>query len=531
MAARSESASSNAPVDSEADDLIEVLGGPLENYSAGLLRVSTKEGRLVPFRFNRTQAYIDALLEKQLDETKRVRALILKGRKVGVSTYVAARFFRRTHALTDQNAFILSHEATSAVTLFNISKRYYKNLPVSVRPMVGLSNKETLTFPALRNTYTVATAGGKGSGRSQTIQLFHGSEVAFWPNAEDHLAGALQTVGDVPGTEIILESTANGIGGVFYDMWKKAERNEGAYQAIFVPWFWDDTLQRTAPVGWEPVDEERKYVDLYKLTLEQVYWLHLKNIELGGSAGKICWKFKQEYPANAQEAFQTSGGEGLIASDLVTAARQARHIISTDYDARLLGVDTARSLSDGDLTSIIDRCGRVAGDRVFERMQTDKSAIIANRIFDLHAIHHFHRIFIDVGFNGKEVYDLLHDRGLGNILTGVAFGGEAYDKVTYKNKRAEIYDLARKWFETPGGVRCPDDNTFHSHVCSVRRKPTSENRILMLDKVAIRKEFGFSPDDFDALATTFAEKVVAPEAVGARRRSYRPHRRTSFMGG
>lgn len=530
MAASSARKFSADPVD-ETDGLLDVLGGPLENYAAGLLKVQTKEAELLPFRFNKIQAYIDALLEKQLDETKRVRALILKGRKVGVSTYVAGRFFRREHALTDQNALIMAHKADSTTTLFNVAKRFYNNLPMQLRPMVGLSNRETMTFPALRNTYTVTTAGGTGSARSQTIHLFHGSESAFWPNGDAHLGGALQTVADVPGTEIILESTANGVGGMFYNMWQQAERGEGAYQAIFVPFFWDDDCQRDHPIGWEPVDEERKYVELYGLNLKQLYWLHLKNIELGGSAGKIAWKFKQEYPANAQEAFQTTGGEGLIKSDLVTAARHAIHIVSTEMDARCLGVDTAQSLHGGDSTVFIDRCGRAAGQLVFEHMKTDKDAIIANRIFDLHATHRFHRIFIDVGFNGKDVYDRLAERGLGNILTGVAFGGEAYDKVTYKNKRAEIYDLTRKWFETPGGVRVPDDNTFHSHTCAIRRKPTSENRILMLDKAAIRKTYGFSPDDFDALATTFAEKVVSPEAVGARRSAHRQGRRRSFMSG
>lgn len=529
MAQESAARSSSNP---EPDDLLEVLAGPLEYYCAGLLKIATKKGKLVPFKLNRSQAFLHAVLEKQLEQTRRVRALVLKSRKVGISTYVAARYFRRTHALQDQTVLIQSHTAPSMTTLFNVAKRFYNHLPGNLRPMIGLWNKETITFPGLRNQYLVSTAGGTGSNRGDTIQLFHGSECAFWPNADDHLKGALQTVADVDSTEIILESTANGVGGMFYDMWIKAERGEGKFIPIFIPWFWDDDCAMQPPISWEPVGEELKLKELYNLSLAQIFWAHLKNIELGGDTGKFCWSFKQEYPSDANEAFQTTGGDGIISSDLVTSARKAIHLVSTEYDARLLGVDTARNVSEhGDNTVFIDRTGRVAGGIIFERMKTDESAIIANRIFDLQLAHHFHRIFIDVGFNGKDVFDLLVGRGLVNVLTGVSFAGEAYDKETYKNKRAEIYDLTAKWFRTPGGVRVPDDNTFHKQVTAIRRKPTSEKRILMLDKEQIRKEFKFSPDDFDALATTFAEKVVAPEAMGARRRSHRQTRGRSFMSG
>jgi hypothetical protein len=49
--------------------------------------------------------------------------------------------------------------------------------------------------------------------------LLEGSEVAFWPNARDHFAGVVHTVPDLSGTEIILESTANGVGGEFHERW------------------------------------------------------------------------------------------------------------------------------------------------------------------------------------------------------------------------------------------------------------------------------------------------------------------------
>ena len=71
------------------------------------------------------------------------------------------------------------------------------------------------------NTRLVGTAGTRDVGRSKTLQPFHGSEVAFWPNARTHFAGVLQAVPDLPGSEIILESTANGAGGEFHGRWQQ----------------------------------------------------------------------------------------------------------------------------------------------------------------------------------------------------------------------------------------------------------------------------------------------------------------------
>jgi hypothetical protein len=81
-------------------------------------------------------------------------------------------------------------------------------------------------------------------GGSSTLQLFHGSEVSVWPNAADHVAGVLQAVPDAPGTEVILESTANGVGGLFHERWQQAEAGIGDFVAIFIPWWLSDEYRR-----------------------------------------------------------------------------------------------------------------------------------------------------------------------------------------------------------------------------------------------------------------------------------------------
>jgi hypothetical protein len=188
---------------------------------------------------------------------------VLKHRKPGISSYVAARYFRRAQVVRGTGVYIMSHEATSSKTLFRISDLFYRKLPAEYRPYRGRSSKTSMEFTLMESFYETATAGAVATGRSQTPQLFHGSEVAHWKNAEDHMSSSVQAVPSEPGTEIILETTAKGIGGTFYDMWIKAERGEGDYIAIFFAWFEDADCARPAPEGWTPTGDEAEMQDLY----------------------------------------------------------------------------------------------------------------------------------------------------------------------------------------------------------------------------------------------------------------------------
>lgn len=540
-AAASSAASPADPVQ-EVEDLVSLLGGPLEIYSASLLRIVPKEGqKVIPLVLNQAQLEVHRQLEEQLARTKKVRALILKGRQQGISTYVAARFWRRQHVIPATNVYILSHEQTSTDHLFNMAKRYHRLLPDSVKPVKGKDGAGEMTFPVMDCSYSVGTAGSKETGRSKTPQLFHGSEVALWKNADTHLAGVLQGVPDAPGSEIILETTARGVGGAFYNKWQQAKRGIGEYIAIFIPWYWDKNYRAEPPADWQPDGEWVEYQQLYKLDRQQIYWAYLKSIDLSAAEGsgapdKIFWLFRQEYPGNPDEAFQAASSGGLIRPELVLRARQATHVVVDDLAPKLLGVDVARNVVAGDMTEFISRQGRVLGGLVFESMRTDDTMKIVNRIVRHHEEHHFDMIFIDVVGVGAGVYDRLRELGYGSRVMGVNFGDEASRPDRYANKRAECWCLYRDWYNTPGGVLVPNDDTLQSHSTCVKWEPDAHNRTKLKPKKDIRKEFGFSPDKGDAAAVTFAAPVVKHSSLQRLRRggygheNSRHHRRGSFMG-
>lgn len=304
--------------EARAAALFERFRTDLPFYAPRALRIRTKAGAIRPLRLNSAQIQIHQRMEAQRERTGRVRVLILKGRQQGASTYVQARFFWKVTHRRGARAYILTHQDDASANLFGMAQRFYQNAPPELKPVLGAANAKELHFSELDSGYKVSTAGSKGTGRSDTIQLFHGSEVAYWPNAETHVTGALQAVPDAPGTEVVLESTSAGPLGVFYDRCMAALAGETDYELIFIPWFLQEEYRRPAPPDFVPTGEEADYAEKHGLDLEQICWRRAKVRELGG-----MHNFRREYPADPEEAFRVEAPGALWKRDLLDACRVA----------------------------------------------------------------------------------------------------------------------------------------------------------------------------------------------------------------
>lgn len=481
-----------------SDDVRKRLADDFSYYAPRCLKIRTKSGQVGHFQPNKAQSYIHAKLEDQLQKTGKVRALILKGRQQGCSTYVSARYYHQvTHRLGCQ-VFILTHEAEATDNLFNIPKRYHDNLPAEIKLKTLLESSRALVFDGIDSGYKVGTAGNKRTGRSSTIQLFHGSEVAFWDNDREIMAGALQAVSDEEGTEVILESTANGVGNMYYEMCMDALRGEGDYQLVFVPWFWQDEYQKKVPEGVEFTPEEREYARLYTLSPEQLYWRRIKTKELGSE-----WMFMQEYPATAVEAFQVSGQDSFIkAQDIMNARKSNVH--TTAQDPLILGVDPARYGEDR--SAIIWRKGR----KQYKHEVAPKQDLMAlvGRVHQIILEDNPDAVFVDIGGLGAGVYDRLIELGHRSIVRSVNFGSKALNDAKYKNKRIECWGLLREWIEE-GINEIEDDDAMQADLIAPTYTHDSNNRIVLERKEDMKKRGLKSTDLGDALALTFAQPVVS----------------------
>ena len=489
-----------------------------EYFAKTCLKIVDKEGNLAPFILNKEQKILHEAAENQLEEKGKVRLIVLKGRQQGVSTWTAARFYWklwRTQQGKSLRSFILTHKDEATDNLFGMTKRYHDNLPEHMRPPTLKSNAKELVFADTGCNYTVATAGGVEIGRSLTLHFVHSSEVAFWPNAEMHVASMLNTaLSKADGTESIIESTANGIGNVYHRYWIDAIKGESIYKAVFLAWFLHEEYKLDCPEDWDPPQEFLECGQLYELTWEQLYWAYETNREFATAAGlphdKFTPKFKQEYPCNAEEAFQTSGDSFIPAISVVRARKPETTKIGTG--PIILGVDPART---GDKVGIIDRCGRRAGERIVERWEPGGNLVyLAQRV--AHVIDKIRpdAVCIDVGGNGAGVYDNLLEFGYGNIIHAINFGskpigrGPTGDEL-YLNRRAEMYDNLRHWLESEGGVQIPDDDSLQMDLTAAKMGPgatryNTNNELVLEEKAKIKERLGFSPDLGDALALTFS---------------------------
>jgi hypothetical protein len=489
------------PLDDTQKRILQRLKDDFEHYAPRCLKIRTKSGEILPFGLNKAQAHIHARIEQQRRELGYVRAIILKGRQQGCSTYIEGRFYWKVTHRFGVRAFILTHEEEATKNLFEMARRYYDNCPSIMRPRTEASNARELVFAELDSGYRLGTAGNKAVGRSSTIQYLHGSEVAYWANAAEHAKGIFQAVPHERDTEIILESTANGVGNYFHEQWQLAESGKSEFIPIFVPWYWQDEYVFKLPADFTLTDEERELKEFYNLSDPQLMWRRVKINELsvGGIDGTKA--FMSEYPNTPVEAFISTGEDTLIDA---TVAMRARRCVVDPIGPLLVGVDPARF--GDDRTAIIFRQGRSAfGLKTYAKKDLMEICGIVHKIIEDRAPT---KVFIDVVGLGAGLVDRLNELGHKNVVVAVNGGSKPLDAVRYVNKRAEMWCELRDWLnDEPAQI--PDSDELHADLCGVKWKPDSKSRIYLEKKEEMKKRGLRSPDSADALALTFAYPSAA----------------------
>lgn len=479
-----------------------------EIYAPAVLRVKGKDSNTVPFELNPVQFELHRQLETQLEEMGWVRAIVLKGRQQGVSTYIAGRYYNKTTLNAGVNTFILSHEQSTSDALFTIVDRFQRNAG-AYAPHVGKSNAKELEFDRLDSSYAVATAGAKAVGRGKTTRLFHGSEVAFWPNAAEHFAASVQAVPLLPGTEVVLESTSAGASGEFYERAQDAEAGKGDYRLIFLPWWLSSEYQRDPEPGFtlskEEIDgeiSEQEYKDLYHVPTRHMAWRRNKILEL-----RDPLLFRREYPATSADAWTAPPGHSpYIQALLVLRARKRPRF--DGHGPLIIGVDPASA--GGDRFSMCWRRG-IKVEKVEWRNKLNHEEAVAwcREVIDRDKPA---RMVIDSGNIGGNIVTSLKNLKPEylDIVRGVNFGGTSEHRfATPKipgpyNRRAEMYKRMLQWLELAEGPILPDDGALQSDITAPKEVPRLDGFFQLESKVDMKKRGVRSPDLADAFALTFA---------------------------
>ncbi|MDA4120188.1 MAG: hypothetical protein OK436_06330, partial [Thaumarchaeota archaeon] len=243
-------------------------------------------------------------VEYQHNHGEPIRIIVLKGRQVGISTVTEALLFLWCFFFEGSNTLVMSKDRDSSEGLFEMTKLYWDTCPWKPLFSTTRSSTRRLSWAETLSNFRVESARGKEVGRGQTYQAVHMSEVAFWDNEE--LASSLfNAIPNRHGTAIIIESTANGIGGWFYEEWMKSIRGESDFTPLFFPWFLhrEYTVRKTSLKHDMLTSTERDLVRNFGLTLGQLAWRRRKIREENGDEDK----FRQEYPCTWMEAFISTG--------------------------------------------------------------------------------------------------------------------------------------------------------------------------------------------------------------------------------
>lgn len=257
------------------------------DFAARRLFILDKQKKLMALTYNAVQ--------HQLMTSLTGRDLVLKPRQVGISTAIQGWLYQEAVSGT-ATTMTLAHDDDGRSKLRRIADRFHKHDPHA--PKRGAANARLTTYPDTDSEVLIATAGNRTSGRGSTLTHLHGSEVAYWPDAESIVAGAIQA-GE---PKVVLESTGNGAQGYFYGLCMEALDESSDWRLHFYPW-WVESGYALALDEGEAIsftDEEMALIEAHDLTPEQIKWRRAKQRELKHL-------FIQEYPEDPQTCFLRSG--------------------------------------------------------------------------------------------------------------------------------------------------------------------------------------------------------------------------------
>jgi len=275
------------------------------------LFILPKVGTLQKFALNTPQRKLLAVRDKMRAQGKPVRIRMLKARQWGGSTLTQGLIFSDTVLRTGRRSMTIAHSMESAAHLRDMGERYYDNYNFPKPPLKKMSDKTwKMRHKGVESSMRIETAENVAAGHSLTINNLHASELQAWNNGETLLRGLLPTVPKDPDTMILEEGTGSGVGDFWYDRIQMTRSGETEWEFVFVAWWeLDDTIKRFVDVEdkirfEKSLDGEEKLLFEQGVSLERLFWRRstLESDFKGDTDG-----FRQQYPADPDEAFLTSG--------------------------------------------------------------------------------------------------------------------------------------------------------------------------------------------------------------------------------
>lgn len=274
-------------------------------------------GRTVPFRPNPCQRIFAGQVAEQYASSGMIRAVVLKSRRVGISSWTDGLLLLHCCEREQAHAKIVAHLADTAEGLFRVPRDMAKGMPIKIG---DIRTRDIHVFHKGGNSILdIATAGSVAGGRGLTLSALHLSEAASFPG-EDSFTALLPAVSEGPDTIVVIESTAFGRvgpGRVFYDFWKSTVAGRNGYIPVFIGWLDDPTCTGDpADADDAPAtDLERELMSKpFHATKAQIAWMrHTFENQCRG----LEPKWLQEYPHSPDVAFVSTGDPAFTHEEMV----------------------------------------------------------------------------------------------------------------------------------------------------------------------------------------------------------------------
>lgn len=303
------------------------LGDPmwrLHNLYKIIVKSEGEEGagHVMQFRPNRAQKrFISRLWH---------RNVILKARQLGFTTLIALLWLDYALFTPNVRCGIIAQDRETAEAIFRDKVKFaYDSLPEEVRAAIPLT-KNTATELVFGNGSSIKVAT---SVRGGTIHRLHISE--FGKICAKYPEKAAEVVtGSIPAVPLdavlIIESTAEGRDGEFYEITQRAGRlaDQKApltvrdYRLHFFPWH-DEPGYTMDPAGVVITEKDRDYFTQLEAKIgkaitpaQRAWYVATRDADFPNRPERM-W---QEYPSTREEAFQVST-EGCIFVRQMAAAR------------------------------------------------------------------------------------------------------------------------------------------------------------------------------------------------------------------
>ncbi len=288
-----------------ADDVAGVLGD--FRVFCSLINIRVKAGnRLVPFHYD---DWYDE--QKQFNRDRTGRDVSLKPRQIGFTTEELARDLWFAMTRKGVNVQIIVHDKDLARQLWEAMLIFKDTLDeVGLFPETRYSTEKEFVFKKSGSAVRIVEAGAteraaSKKGRSGTIHRLHMTEMAFWSAAYDTVGGVMPSA--ELAQEIVIESTANGQGGLFYEQVMAAQAGTSGYKLHFFRWFEHKGYERDVPADFDdaPADDHERAMRRLGVTDRQIQWWRTNDTRVNLGLDRML----QDYPYSIETCFRSAGDE------------------------------------------------------------------------------------------------------------------------------------------------------------------------------------------------------------------------------